>query len=129
MSYMVEDFYVGQRVRIRDWDDMKAEYGVSCSGDINTPWFYFVPEMEPLCGATATVNDIIELGDDNACAAVELEIVEDRNGASATEESLVGPESGYYYTTDMLEPLKDFEARKASFDIGMFHNMLCCQQN
>lgn len=129
MSYRPEDFYAGQRVRIRDWDDMKAEYGVSCSGDINTPWFYFVPEMEPLCGATAIVNNIDELGEDNVCAAVELEIVEDRNGASATEESLVGPGAPYYYATNMIEPLEDFEARKASFDIAMFHNMLCCQQN
>lgn len=129
MSYRPEDFYAGQRVRIRDWDDMAEEYGVRDCGYIDTPWYCFLLPMERLCGATAIVNNIIELGDDNACAAVELEIVEDRNGASATEESLVGPESGYYYTTDMLEPLENFEARKASFDIGMFHNMLCCQQN
>lgn len=126
MSYRPEDFYAGQRVRIRDWDDMAEEYGPDHLDYIDTPYYCFLAAMEPACGATAIVNNIIELGDDNACAAVELEIVEDRNGASATEESLVGGGAPYYYTTDMLEPLEDFEAIKASFDIGMFHNMLCC---
>lgn len=124
MSYRPEDFYAGQRVRIRDWDDMAEEYGPDHLGYIDTPYYCFLAEMEPACGATAIINSIIKGDENGRMARVKFEIVEDRNGAPTTEESLVGRR--YYYTTDMLEPLEDFEAIKASFDIGMFHNMLCC---
>lgn len=61
-------FKVGDRVRIRDWDDMKKEYGKDCDGNIKVPNQIFSRNMRHLCGRYATIKDIdkydvIELGD------------------------------------------------------------------
>jgi hypothetical protein len=48
-------YQVGDKLRIRQWDDMKAEFGVDerntilCGGS-------FVREMRPLCGQDFTVS-------------------------------------------------------------------------
>jgi len=52
-----EDVYIGQKVRIRDWDDMEKEFGLDESGDINCP-ATFVKDMKYLCGKTAIVKDV-----------------------------------------------------------------------
>ena len=49
------DFKVGDRVVVRDWDDMEKEYGVSKWGDINKD-SQFTSGMKHLCGRTATVT-------------------------------------------------------------------------
>lgn len=49
------NFKVGDRVVVRDWDDMVKEYGVDSWGDINKD-NQFVERMKPLCGRTATVT-------------------------------------------------------------------------
>jgi len=55
----VSRFAAGDTVRIRDWDDMAAEYGVT-DGDIdigeNRPWF--TRPMRDLCGMVCTVTAI-----------------------------------------------------------------------
>ena len=55
---MKHNFYAGQRVRIREWDDMLREYG----GDeyyIDIPAAHcFVRDMRHLCGLEATIDDI-----------------------------------------------------------------------
>lgn len=55
---MKHDFYAGQRVRIREWDDMLREYG----GDehyIDIPAAHcFVRDMRHLCGLEATIEVI-----------------------------------------------------------------------
>lgn len=61
-------FKVGDRVRIRDWDDMEREYGTDFEGDIRIPSQIFSRNMRHLCGRYATIkdidiHDIIELGD------------------------------------------------------------------
>ena len=52
-------FAPGDIVRIRDWDDMAAEYGVT-DGDIdigeNRPWF--TQPMRQFCGMICTVTAI-----------------------------------------------------------------------
>lgn len=52
-----EDMYVGQRVRFRDWDDMKAEFGVRNSGAIDCR-FLFTEAMKELCGQEFTIVSI-----------------------------------------------------------------------
>jgi len=55
----VSKFAPGDTVRIRDWDDMAAEYGVT-DGDIdigeNRPWF--TQPMRQFCGMVCTVTAI-----------------------------------------------------------------------
>lgn len=53
---MKRKFKVGDRVRIRAWDDMVAEYGLDCDGDINIRPS-FVRGMRSLCGKTATITE------------------------------------------------------------------------
>lgn len=49
------NFKVGDRVVVRDWDDMVNEYGLSKYGYIDKD-SKFVDNMKPLCGRTATVT-------------------------------------------------------------------------
>lgn len=49
------NFKVGDRVVVRDWDDMAKEYGVSKWGDIPKD-SQFTNSMKHLCGRTATVT-------------------------------------------------------------------------
>lgn len=49
------DVEVGDRIIIRNWDDMKNEFGLTSSGDIDCE-LYFTPNMEHLCGAIGTVT-------------------------------------------------------------------------
>lgn len=60
-------FKVGDRVRIRQWDDMAAEFGVDNDNDFedvircdNQP--SFVEGMKNLCGRTATIKHISDDG-------------------------------------------------------------------
>lgn len=56
-------FKVGDRVRIRDWGDMAADFGVDDDGDIgfkdeslSAP--YFIVDMQYLCGETGEIYDV-----------------------------------------------------------------------
>lgn len=51
------NFNVGDRVVVRDWDDMAKEYGVSKQGDISND-SHFTSSMKSLCGRTATVKSV-----------------------------------------------------------------------
>lgn len=53
------EFKVGDRVRIRSWEDMEREYGLDADGNIETPFAdSFIREMKHLCGRTAKITDI-----------------------------------------------------------------------
>lgn len=52
------EFKVGDRVRIRQWEDMEKEFGIDKDGAIECPARYFTKHMRHLCGRTATINDI-----------------------------------------------------------------------
>lgn len=51
------EFKVGQKVKIRKWDDMVSEYGVDGLGDIACDGT-FVKGMKPLCGLIFTISEI-----------------------------------------------------------------------
>lgn len=53
MKYMV-----GDKVVVRDWDDMVAEYGKNPDGYIQMPRFCFTPSMKKYCGKTFTILDV-----------------------------------------------------------------------
>ena len=53
---MYDDFHVGDVVRIRDWDDMVAEFGIDRNGDIPCR-AHFVRGMRRLCGNVFTITN------------------------------------------------------------------------
>ena len=54
-----EDFnpQVGELVRFRQWDDMKAEFGLNSLGSINCR-FGFLEYMRHLCGREFEITDV-----------------------------------------------------------------------
>lgn len=48
-------YNVGDRVTIRQWDDMAAEFGLDEYGDIKVPKAYFTEPMRKYCGKTLTI--------------------------------------------------------------------------
>ncbi len=84
---MKNEFKVGDRVKIREWDDMAKEFGVDkFSGNIRRSYVYFIKEMKHLCGRTGIVTDILGL-------EVRLNF-DDKSG-----------DTNWHYSTDMIEPL------------------------
>ena len=51
-------YIVGDKVVVRDWDDMVAEYGTNSDGYIEMPRFCFTPYMKIYCGKTFTILDV-----------------------------------------------------------------------
>ena len=51
-------YKVGQKVRVKSWDQMAQEYGIT-AGVINTP-STFVPEMQCYCGKTYRIKAIYD---------------------------------------------------------------------
>lgn len=107
MAYKPEDFYVGQRVRIRDWDDMAEEFGCETSGNIRC-YLSFTVSMEYLCGAEATITDLWD-GDDNV-RRVEL-----------NDWDNVDPGS-FIFSTHMIEPVDSMTG--VEFNSAAFAAML-----
>lgn len=58
----LENIHIGDTVRIRQWDDMAAEFGLDKDGDIHSPWG-FLHDMVGLCGRTFEVTELHPLGD------------------------------------------------------------------
>ena len=56
------EFQVGDRVRIRSWNDMKKEFTVDDFNDIKVGDTYLVKSMKPLCGKAATIKAICRDG-------------------------------------------------------------------
>ncbi len=54
----LEDIRIGDTIRVRQWDDMVAEFGLDDDGDIKTP-SGFLQDMANLCGQTF---EVIEFG-------------------------------------------------------------------
>lgn len=72
------NFKVGDRVVVRDWDDMAKEYGVSKWGDIPKD-SQFTNSMKHLCGRTATVTCV---EDGLSCKKVRVDF-DDKSGSTA----------------------------------------------
>ena len=47
-------YNVGDKVTIRQWDDMESEYGLNESGEIKVPKFFTEP-MKQYCGQTLSI--------------------------------------------------------------------------
>lgn len=88
---------VGDRVKIREWDDMEAEYKrISPIQDwIRTPCVAFVSEMESLCGKEFTVR------------AVEALDGEDENGEVVMRIHPLEDITTYIITQFMVEPSEE----------------------
>lgn len=50
-------YNVGDTVTIRQWDDMKSEFGMNEWGSIAVPR-NFTTQMKQCCGKTFTINDV-----------------------------------------------------------------------
>ena len=50
-------FQIGDRVMVRYWDDMKAEFGLNAWDSISVP-YSFTKGMAPLCGKIAKIKSI-----------------------------------------------------------------------
>lgn len=99
-------FNVGDRVRIRQWDDMLLEFGLDRDGDIDCEQcFTWVMRDEGLCGRTATIIDIDSNG------GVDLDF-DDESG-----------DIEWQYSTAMLEPLIDKRIQVTSDVSTTFEDM------
>ena len=54
---MSSKFQVGDKVQIREWDDMENEFGLDFDGDINCR-FTFTKNMKTYCGQTLIIKDM-----------------------------------------------------------------------
>ena len=77
-------FKVGELVRIRQWDDMEKEFGLTMLGSISCQCC-FTDEMKPLCGKYAEIEDLndgqVELkffncDDLDTCCAYSTDMIE-----------------------------------------------------
>lgn len=84
---MTHTFKIGDRVRVRTWESMEAEFGISALGFyIRVPNCGFTEGMKQFCGKTYTIQNII---------GRMVYLVTD-DGKRIT--------SDYSFTLDMLEP-------------------------
>ena len=52
-------YKVGDKVKVREWDDMAKEFGVDSDGDIiGTGLYLFAKSMKKFCGKTVTIKKI-----------------------------------------------------------------------
>lgn len=88
-------FKVGDRVRVKQWDDIVAlgVRGVDSDGDIELKDGYFFGEMKASCGLAATVSTVFDWND-----SYELRFDEEVEG--------VEPESDFFYE-ETVEPLEE----------------------
>lgn len=58
-TYFTDEIKVGNRVKIRDWDDMEKEFGLDCWGYINSP-LCFNARMKKYCGKVVVITHVNE---------------------------------------------------------------------
>ncbi len=84
-------FKVGDKVKIKSWQEMEEEFGLNCAENINCN-FTFTKEMEKYCGAVATIRRIDSDGE------VEL---------TSTSSNL--DFSYWTFSTDMIKKVNNFK--------------------
>lgn len=86
---------VGDRVKIREWNDMEAEYKrrFPTQDWISTPCVAFVSEMESLCGKEFTVGAVEALDDkdENGEVVMRIHPLEDITAFMITQFMLEPP--------------------------------------
>lgn len=50
-------YKAGDKVRVRDWDDMVKEFGI-CGGNITIPGCYFIDYMKKYCNCIVTISEL-----------------------------------------------------------------------
>ena len=55
-------YKVGDKVRVRQWDDMVKEFGVDKFGHISTKTGYFTKQMKEFCGGVYEIDSVLEKG-------------------------------------------------------------------
>lgn len=59
-------YKVGDKVKIRQWDDMASEFDVDASGYIELPGIFFTNEMKKFCGKIVTIQEqCVDIIDDD----------------------------------------------------------------
>lgn len=87
-------YKVGDKVRVRQWDDMVEKYGM-IEYCINTPNYLFVPEMRKHCGKIVIIEKVNEL----------------------METYYIGGDiGGWYWTDDMFEDGFTLKASSSNFN-------------
>ena len=84
-------FKVGDKVKIKSWEEMEKEFGLNCNGNINCN-SCFTDGMKKFCGAVATIRKIDSDGE------VEL---------TSTSSNLDFSE--WRFSTDMIKKVIDFK--------------------
>lgn len=59
----MEKFRVGDKVKVREWDDMVKEYGIDSNGDIEMLTYHLLHERKKYCGQVTKISDIDIDGD------------------------------------------------------------------
>lgn len=99
---------VGEKVRIRQWDDMAEQYGFD-DGSILCGAF-FVNEMKYLCGKEFTVTAVSNIG---------------RKNRYGDEYRLVsGCTSRYTISSDMIESIDKVDSPNVVFDSSAISDFL-----
>ena len=99
-------YKVGDKVRVRQWDDMAKEYDLigRVERDIDIPGCTFVNSMKKFCGSVVTISNIVS---DNSRYLIKEDNQE------------------WYWTDDMFEPYKVKIAYQADFiDKEVFSKMV-----
>ena len=95
------EFKIGDRVRIRQWEDMEKEFGTDLCGDIVMKgYWHFAKGMRHLCGREAVITEICD-------QRVELDF-----------DSKTG-DMDWNYTTDIIEKVEDTKMTKKDLENGM----------
>ena len=53
-------YKVGDKVKVRLWNDMEKEFGLNEYGDINNKCLLFAEQMKEWCGKTVTISNVYE---------------------------------------------------------------------
>lgn len=85
-----EDIHIGDRFRIRQWEDMELEFGLTTVGDINCV-YCFAKSMRYLCGRPFTIK------------AKEVGYLSEEG----EEVDRSAPGGRWKISADMLEPVDD----------------------
>ena len=103
-----EDVHIGDRLRIREWDDMAAEFGTRDSsvtrGYVIPCEFDFTEKMKYMCGKAFTVAGF---GRGGFQSKEKIELESGRYG-------------GWNISADMLEPIEEETVIEAADFDGLF---------
>lgn len=117
MVYNPEDFHVGQRVRIKEWDDMKEEFEVW--GSTIQCLYGFTEDMRYLCSTEIVISEIQNEPDSDTADRVFFEDWPDK---VLRYDAVRSHPNNWSFSTHMIEPVEDIIG--IEFDSVAFNAML-----